>query len=321
MKQMNSSSTSAINRVSRSARRNLAAFFVAVTTVGAAAVSMPALAEMTLNMPIGVTDISKKVYDMHMLAFGIMCIVAFVVFGAMFWSIMHHRKSKGVKPATFHESIAVEVVWTILPFIILIVLALPAARTLIAQEDDSNAELTIKITGYQWRWQYEYPEAGVDFFSVLAEESRIARNPDSGIDVTTVENYLLDVDKPLVIPVDTKVRLLLTANDVIHSWWVPDFAIKKDAIPGFINTMWTKVNETGTYRGQCTELCGRDHGYMPIVVEVVEKAEFNNWLAAQVEQQGGTEEQLAAARTAVKVADAGEVPESSKQGSKELAAN
>ena len=156
----------------------------------------------------------------------------------MFWSILHHRKSKGVTPATFHESIAVEVVWTILPFIILIVLALPAARTLIAQEDDSNSELTIKITGYQWKWQYEYPDSGLSFFSTLDSESRDARVRGSGIDVYSVENYLLEVDKPLVIPVDTKVRLLLTANDVIHSWWVPDFAIKKDAIPGFINTMW-----------------------------------------------------------------------------------
>jgi len=288
-----------------------------VLAATAAFAATPAIAEMQLNMPRGVTDISEKVYDMHMLAFGIMCVVAFGVFGAMFWSILRHRKSKGRTPSTFHESIGVEVIWTILPFIILIVLALPAARTLIAQEDDSNAELTIKITGYQWRWQYEYPDSGVNFFSVLAKESQLARNPENNIDVTTVPNYLLDVDKPLVIPVDTKVRLLLTANDVTHSWWVPDFAIKKDAIPGFINTMWTKVNHTGTYRGQCTELCGRDHGYMPVVVEVVEKAEFNKWLTAQVEAQGGTEEQLAAARTAVKVAAA----DAGADDGKQLAAN
>ena len=294
--------------------KRIAGFVLAAT---AAIAAVPAFAEMQLNMPRGVTDISEKVYDMHMLAFWIMCVVAFGVFGAMFWSILKHRKSTGRTPSTFHESIAVEVVWTILPFIILIILALPAARTLIAQEDDSNAELTIKITGYQWRWQYEYPDTGVNFFSVLSEESQLARNPENNIDVTTVPNYLLDVDKPLVIPVDTKVRLLLTANDVIHSWWVPDFAIKKDAIPGFINTMWTKVNETGTFRGQCTELCGRDHGYMPVVVEVVEKAEFNKWLAAQVEAQGGTEEQLAAARTAIKVA----ASDTAEPDSKKLAAN
>ena len=259
--------------------------FSVLSVVVASLLAMPAWADWAVNMPRGVTDISHKVYDMHMLAFWIMCVVAVGVFGAMFISILKHRKSKGAKPADFHESVAVEVVWTILPFVILIILALPAARTLIAQEDDSNAEMTIKITGYQWKWQYEYPDSGVSFFSTLAEDSRDARRLDSGIDPETVDNYLLDVDNPLVIPVDTKVRLLLTANDVIHSWWVPDFAIKKDAIPGFINTMWTKVNETGTYRGQCTELCGRDHGFMPVVVEVVEKAEFNQWLAAQVEAQ------------------------------------
>jgi cytochrome c oxidase subunit 2 len=265
-----------------------AGFFAAAMLL----VATPAFADWQLNMPKGVTDISHKVWDMHMLAMYIMFIVAVAVFGAMTISIIKHRKSKGVTPATFHESTAVEVVWTIIPFIILIVLALPAARTLIAQEDDSNSELTIKITGYQWRWHYEYPDSGVGFFSALSEESRNARVLGSGIDVTTVENYLLDVDKPLVIPVDTKVRLLLTANDVLHSWWVPDFAIKKDAVPGFINTMWTKVNETGTYRGQCTELCGRDHGFMPVVVKVVEKGEFDQWLAAQVEDKDG--KQLAA---------------------------
>lgn len=263
----------------------------AATAALVAAGPATALAAWELNMPKGVTDISHKVWDMHMLAFWIMCVVAFVVFGAMAYSIVKHRKSKGATPAGFHESTAVEVVWTIIPFIILIVLALPAARTLIVQEDDSGSEMTIKITGYQWMWQYEYPDSGVSFFSRLSDSSREARVIGSDIDVNTVENYLLDVDRPLVIPVDTKVRLLVTSNDVIHSWWVPDFAIKKDAIPGFINTMWTKVNETGTYRGQCTELCGRDHGFMPVVVEVVEKAEFEQWLAAQVAEQGN--EQLA----------------------------
>ncbi len=259
----------------------------ALFALAAALGSVPALAAWDLNMPKGVTDISHKVWDMHMLAFWIMCVVALGVFGAMAISIVRHRKSRGVTPATFHESTAVEVVWTIIPFIILIVLALPAARTLIVQEDDSGAEMTIKITGYQWKWQYEYPDSGVSFFSTLSDASREARVRGSGIDVTTVENYLLDVDNPLVIPVDTKVRLLLTSNDVIHSWWVPDFAIKKDAIPGYINTMWTKANVTGTFRGQCTELCGRDHGFMPVVVEVVEKDEYEQWLAARVAEQDG----------------------------------
>jgi len=261
-----------------------------IVPLGAILASPAVLADWGYNMPKGVTDISHKVFEMHMLAFWIMCVVALAVFGAMTYSIIKHRKSKGVTPASFHESTSVEVVWTVVPFIILIVLAVPAAQTLIEQEDDSNSELTIKITGYQWKWEYEYPDSGVSFFSTLAEESRQARVRGSEIDVNTVENYLLDVDKPLVIPVDTKVRLLLTANDVIHSWWIPDFAIKKDAIPGFINTMWTKVNETGTYRGQCTELCGRDHGFMPVVVEVVEKSEFNQWLASQVESKESSQQ-------------------------------
>ena len=283
---------------------NMLQRFSVLTLIAASMSSMPAWADWAINMPKGVTDISHKVYDMHMLAFWIMCLVALGVFGAMFISILKHRKSKGAKPADFHESVAVEVVWTILPFVILIILALPAARTLIVQEDDSNAEMTVKITGYQWKWQYEYPDSGVSFFSTLSEDSRDARRLNSGIDPETVENYLLDVDNPLVIPVDTKVRLLLTANDVLHSWWVPDFAIKKDAIPGFINTMWTKVNETGTYRGQCTELCGRDHGFMPVVVEVVEKAEFNQWLAAQIEAQKDTGQLAQTSDTADKSAEA-----------------
>ena len=280
--------------IKRNLARLMAGRVFATLTVALAAISpSTVLAAMELNMPRGVTDISHKVYDMHMLAFYIMCLVAFAVFGAMTYSIIKHRKSKGATPSTFHESTAVEVVWTVLPFVILIVLAIPAARTLIVQEDDSGSEMTIKITGYQWMWQYEYPDSGVSFMSRLSDASREARVIGSDIDVTTVENYLLDVDKPLVIPVDTKVRFLLTSNDVIHSWWVPDFAIKKDAIPGFINTMWTKVNETGTYRGQCTELCGRDHGFMPVVVEVVEKAEFEQWQAAAIAEQ--EREQLASA--------------------------
>ncbi len=264
--------------------------FAGVIVAIMALVSTSAIADWGLNLPRGVTDISHGVYDLHMMVFYIMCIIAVVVFGAMFYSMLKHRKSKGATASTFHESLTVEVVWTTLPFIILMVLALPSARMLIAQEDDSNSELTIKITGYQWKWQYEYPESGVSFFSSLDAESNNARRLNSGIDVATVKNYLLEVDKPLVIPVDTKVRLLITANDVIHSWWIPEFAIKKDAIPGFINTMWTKVNETGIYRGQCTELCGRDHGFMPVVVNVVEKAEFNQWLAAQVQSQDSTEQ-------------------------------
>ena len=198
-------------------KRNLASTmagraFTTFAMVFAAMSPSAALADMDLNMPRGVTDISYKVYDMHMLAFYIMCVVAFGVFGAMTYSIIKHRKSKGATPSTFHESTAVEVVWTVLPFVILIILAIPAARTLIAQEDDSGSEMTVKITGYQWKWEYEYPDSGVSFFSTLSDESREARVIGSNIDVNTVENYLLDVDNPLVIPVDTKVRLLLTVQ-------------------------------------------------------------------------------------------------------------
>ena len=160
-------------------------------------------------------------------------------------------------------------------------MAVPAAKTLVKMEDTRNAELSVKVTGYQWKWQYEYLGKGVSFFSSLATESNYARQLNSGVDVTTVKDYLLDVDNALVVPVDTKVRLLLTGNDVIHSWWVPDFAVKKDAIPGFINEAWFKAEKIGRYTGQCAELCGRDHGFMPIVVNVVSKEDFAKWLAAQ----------------------------------------
>ena len=241
------------------------------------------MAAWETNLPQGVTEISREVYDMHMWVMGICAVIGVVVFGAMTISIIKHRKSKGVTPATFHENILAEVIWTIIPFAILIAMAIPAAKALIKMEDTSNADLTVKITGYQWKWEYEYLDQGVRFFSNLAEESRAAAGLDSGVDVTKVENYLLDVDNPLVLPVGKKIRFLLTANDVIHAWWIPDFAIKKDAIPGFINQMWTNIDEPGTYRGQCAELCGKDHGYMPIVVEAVSEEEFDAWVVAQNE--------------------------------------
>lgn len=236
------------------------------------------------NIPMGVTEISREVHGLHMLIFWVCVAIAVVVFGAMFYSVFAHRRSVHPKPADFHESTTVEIIWTTIPFIILISMAIPAAGTLIKMDDTRNAELTVKVTGYQWKWEYEYLGKDVKFFSTLSADSNRARQRGSGIDPNTVPNYLVDVDNPLVIPVDTKVRFLVTSNDVIHAWWVPAFAVKKDAIPGYVNEIWAKVEVPGTYRGVCAELCGRDHGFMPIVVQVLPKAEYEAWLA---KAQGG----------------------------------
>ncbi len=246
----------------------------------------PALAfaseESSYNMPVGVTPISREVHDLHMLIFWVCVAIAVVVFGAMIYSIMTFRKSKGAIPdKTLTHSTKVEVVWTTIPVLILVSMAVPAAKTLIQIEDTRNAEVSVKVTGYQWKWGYEYLGEGVSFFSNLALDSNVARQLHSGVDPKTVQNYLLEVDNPLVVPVDTKVRVLITGNDVIHSWWVPAFAVKKDAIPGFVNEAWFKAEKIGTYRGQCAELCGRDHGFMPTVVKVVSKEDYAKWLAAQ----------------------------------------
>jgi cytochrome c oxidase subunit 2 len=250
----------------------------------ALAVQASAWADWALNMPRGVSGISNEVYELHMLIFGICVVIAVVVFGAMIWSIFHHRKSRGVEPAKFSHSTKVEVVWTVIPIAILVAMAVPAADTLIRMEDTRNSDLSVKVTGYQWKWHYEYLDEGVQFFSNLSAESNRARQLRSGVDVNAVENYLLDVDRPLVVPVGAKVRLLLTSNDVIHSWWVPAFGGKKDAIPGFVNEFWFQADEPGTYRGQCAELCGRDHAFMPVVVEVLPEAQYQAWLAEQAPQ-------------------------------------
>lgn len=228
------------------------------------------------NLPVGVTDISENVYQLHMTIFMICCVIGVIVFGIMFWAIIHHRKSKGAKPAQFHESTQVEIIWTAIPFVILIVMAIPATKTLIAMEDTTKADLTIKITGSQWKWHYEYLQHDYGFYSILSTPREQIENKHEKSDI-----YLLDVDKPLVLPKDKKIRFLMTSDDVIHSWWVPEFAVKKDANPGFINEAWTRINEVGVYRGQCAELCGKDHGFMPIVVEVKEPAEFDAWLASE----------------------------------------
>lgn len=233
------------------------------------------------NMPRGVTQVSHDVYSLHMLGFYFCVVIGIVVFGVMFYSLFAFRRSKHPVPANFHESTVVEIIWTIIPFVILIVLAVPAAKTLIKEYDTSNSDLTVKITGYQWKWQYDYVDQGVSFFSTLKADANAARQLHSGIDPKTVPNYLHDVDNYLVLPVGKKVRFLLTANDVIHGWWMPDLAIKKDAIPGYVNEMWTKIDEPGVYRGQCTVLCGRDHGYMPIVVEAKSDADYQAWLTSK----------------------------------------
>lgn len=233
--------------------------------------------DMRLNLTKGVTDISNQVYDLHMIIFYICCVIGVIVFGLMFWSIFHHRKSKGVKPANFHESTKVEILWTAIPFIILIAMAVPATKTLIAMEDTSEADVTVQVTGSQWKWHYKYFDHDLDFYSLLATPMDEIKNK-----ISKSENYLLEVDRPLVIPVGKKVRFLITSDDVIHSWWVPEFAVKKDANPGFINEAWTKVNEPGIYRGQCAELCGKDHGFMPIVVIAKEQADFDAWMLDQV---------------------------------------
>lgn len=257
----------------------------------AAAASLPARADWDLlNMPKGVSELSREIYDMHMIMLWICVIIAVLTFGAMIVAMVRFRKSRGaVADGKMLHNARLEAAWTLIPTLILIGMAIPSVEKLIKIEDTSGSALTIKITGYQWQWHYEYLGTNVSFFSRLARTSDLARQKGSGIDPGTVENYLLDVDHPLVVPTGTKIRILLTANDVIHAWWVPDFGMKRDAIPGFINEMWISVDEDkpGTYRGQCAELCGADHGFMPIVVVAKPKAEFDAWLRRE-QEAGGT---------------------------------
>ncbi len=259
---------------------SLKKFMQAAASLVALALPLLAGAETNqINMSAGPTDIGAEIYGLHMLILIICVVIGVAVFGVMLYSIIYHRKSRGYKASTFHESTKVEIAWTVVPFIILIAMAVPATSTLLEVYNNDDAEIDILVTGHQWKWKYEYlDESGenITFFSNLA-------TPQSEIYNTQEKNpnYLLEVDEPLVIPVDTKVRFLVTANDVIHSWWVPELAVKRDAIPGFINEAWTKVNQEGIYRGQCTELCGSYHGFMPIVVHVVSRDEYNMWRAAK----------------------------------------
>ncbi len=241
-------------------------------------------ADTQLNLTKGVTAVSREVYDLHMLVLYICTAIGVVVFGAMFWSMVFHRKSKGAKAADFHESTKVEVLWTAIPIIILISMAVPATSTLIDMENNDNSQVTIQITGSQWKWHYKYFDQGIEYYSVLSTPRAQYENQNGSFDGNGTdkgENYLLEVDKPLVIPANKKVRFLVTSDDVIHSWWVPAFAVKQDANPGFINEAWTKVDVPGIYRGQCAELCGKDHGFMPIVVEVKSEQDYDAWLNEQ----------------------------------------
>ncbi len=258
-----------------------------------------AAAEYGLNLREGVTKFSQTAYEMHTFTLWICIFIGVVVFGAMIVSIFSHRKSKGYKPEQFTHSTTAEVIWTIIPILILVVIAIPATKALIEMENPTTEDgkrmqmdMTIKVTGYQWKWKYDYMEEGISILSTLAKDSNEARMKGSGIDPNTVENYLLDVDNPLVIPANTNIRFLLTADDVIHSWWVPDFGWKRDAIPGFINEAWTNVQTPGTYRGQCAELCGKDHGFMPIVVEVLSKEDYASWVADQKGEQAEAAEMV-----------------------------
>ena len=232
-----------------------------------------------VNMTEGVTAISKGVFELHMLIFWICVVIGVIVFGVMFYSMFAYTKKKNPNPSTFHENTKVELAWTIVPFLILVFMAIPASNTLTTIYDDSEGDINIQVVGYQWKWQYKYLEDEIDFFSNLTTDlDEIYNKTPKG------EHYLEEVDEVVVIPTGKKIRFLITANDVIHSWWMPDFAIKQDAIPGFINTAWTIVDKPGTYRGKCTELCGKNHAFMPIVVKVVPQDEYDAWVRNKKEQ-------------------------------------
>ena len=254
-----------------------------ILTRGAAAAVLPALilpslahAALEWNLQQPITPIAQQMFDLHSYIFWVCAVIFVLVFGVMFYSIFKHRKSVGHKAAQFHENTTVEVVWTVIPFLILLFMAWPATKTILAMKDTSAPELTVKVTGYQWKWGYDYLQEGFGFYSNLSTplaqiENREPKGP----------NYLLEVDRPMVVPVDTRVRVIITANDVIHAWWVPAFGVKQDAIPGFVRDTWFKAEKVGIYRGQCSELCGKEHGFMPVVVEVKSKADYAVWLAAQ----------------------------------------
>jgi cytochrome c oxidase subunit 2 len=252
-----------------------------ILSLGSAFLSMffaSAHAEYALNLKAPATEIAGQIYDLHMLIVWVCLGIFVVVFSLMFYSIFKHRKSVGHKAAQFHEHHMLEVIWTIIPIIILAAMAWPATKTIFAMKDTAAADMSVKVTGHQWKWEYEYLDNGVRFISTLSTPQDQIQNK-----AEKTENYLLEVDNHMVVPVGKKVRLVLTAKDVIHAWWVPEFGVKQDAIPGFIKESWFRVDKPGIYRGQCAELCGKDHGFMPIVVEAVEEDKYNAWVATQQE--------------------------------------
>ena len=263
--------------------RNARALAARLLTGAAALAPAAALAAREWNFQPPVTEIARQQMDLHNYIM-LVCAVIFVgVFGVMFYSIFKHRKSVGHQAAQFHENTLVEVVWTVIPFLILLFMAYPATKTILAYKDTSSPDLTVKVTGYQWKWSYDYLQEGFGFYSNLKTPlAQIENREPKG------QNYLLEVDNPMVVPVDTKVRVLITANDVLHAWWVPAFGIKQDAIPGFVRDGWFRAEKLGTYRGQCAELCGKEHGFMPVVVQVVSKEDYAKWVgAAEAEGRGG----------------------------------
>jgi cytochrome c oxidase subunit 2 len=246
-------------------------------------------AEMRLNLQQPETIIAREIYDLHTVILLICVIIFIVVFGAMFYALWKHRKSVGHRAEQFHENTTVEIIWTVIPFLILIGMAIPATKTVLAMKDSSSPDMTIKATGFQWKWRYDYLDEDIGFYSNLTTPlDQIENRAPKG------EHYLLEVDNPLVVPIGKKVRILTTANDVIHSWWVPAFGVKQDAIPGFVRDTWFKVDEPGTYRGQCAELCGKDHGFMPIVVEAVSEGKYKEWVAQQQSKKSQTSTSAAA---------------------------
>lgn len=247
-----------------------------------------------INMTKGVTQQSADHFDLHMIVLWICVVIGIGVFTVMFTSIVLHRKSKGYKAAKFSHSTKAEIIWTIIPVLILVVMAVPATTALVRMEDSSGAEMTVKITGFQWRWKYEYLDQDISFISSLDSSSNAARQLNSGVAPESVDNYLLDVDNPLVLPVGKKIKFLITADDVIHSWWVPALGWKRDAIPGFVNEAWTNIEKPGTYRGQCAELCGKDHGFMPIVVIALPEDEFEAWVNEQLAGTSKNDKQVTA---------------------------
>lgn len=259
-----------------------------------------------INMTRGVTAVSMANYQLHMVVLWICVVIGVIVFSAMFISIVLHRKSKGHEAAQFTHSTTAEIIWTVIPVVILVAIAVPATSALVQMEVAPETDMTIKITGFQWRWKYQYMEDEIEFISSLHSDSNAARRLASGTDPETVENYLLDVDKPLVLPAETKIKFLITADDVIHSWWVPALGWKRDAVPGFINEAWTEIMEPGVYRGQCAELCGKDHGFMPIVLNVLPRAEYEAWVLQQRQEMAHSESEVERLWTRAELMELGE---------------